>query len=237
LGILYYSYEVWWSHGISPILVTSLPFLLGPRHHDGFDGWLRRRAGRLWNDVDDRRARAALLGTQLLLSLVFLNAAYYKYLAYGQGGGFSLPWVFSDNMRNVIIRQHVLFDVPLEEPFRFIVKHAFAYQGLALANMLAQSIPFVACFLMAWPRLRLVCGLLLAAEVLGLGIVMGIWNLHWFLFPLFFLDWDRLIFRRHAGADSTHCDVRSHRWPMLVQGALMALIITFNSYVMIYHDR
>jgi hypothetical protein len=209
LSILQYGYSLQWSHGFSPILVTSLAFLLGPRHHDGFDGWLRRRLGKTWSDSDDQRARAAVLSVQLMVSLVFLNAAFYKCYAYGEGLHHFFPWVLSDNLRNIIIRQHVLFDVPIEEPFRYIVTHAFAYKGMALGNMVAQTMPFLALFLMNRPWLRLLCGVPLVMEVLGLGFIMGIWNIHWLLFIAFFVDWDRLAFRtrsplapREAGATS-----------------------------------
>jgi hypothetical protein len=241
LGIMYYSYELEWSHGFSPILVASFPLLLGPAPWDGFDGWWRRRRGRFWGPADDRRARGTVMATQLLVSLVFLNAAFYKCYAYGQGSRHFLPWVLSDNLRNVIIRQHVVFDVPIEEPFQFIVSHEFAYKGLALTNLLAQALPFAALFFMNRPYLRFLCGLALVSEVIGLGVVMGIWNLHWLLFVFFFLDWDRLLAclsRNSAAAPAVA--MTPVGWPALGRAELgqalaLAILLGFNGYVMFKH--
>jgi hypothetical protein len=211
---------------------------LGPRHHDGFDGWLRRLTCEPWTETDDRRAGAAILGTQLLISLVFLNAAFYKTYAYGEGLRQFMPWVFSDNLRNVIIRQHVVLGVPLQEPFRFIVTHAFAYRGLALGNMIAQTLPFLACFLMRRPWLRLLCGLTLGSEVVGLGAVMGIWNPHWLLFIFFFFDWDRLVFQCQSQPMESAAHVAAP-WPSRLaphlQLGVFVLLLGFNGHVMFTH--
>jgi hypothetical protein len=238
IGVMFHSYENDWSHGEAPILVPTLAFLLGPAHNDGIDGWLRRRLGWFWTAADDQRARAAVLSTQLLLSLVFLNAAFYKCYAYGEGTHRFLPWVFTDNLRNVIICQHVVLGVPLEEPFRFIVTHEFAYKGLALGNMLAQTLPFAACFLMNRPYLRLLCGVVLCGEVLGLGFVMGIWNYHWPLFVAFFVDWDRLVFRAppDGGAAPDLPPYVAPR-PQTGKALLLLILVAFNAYMIFLHKK
>jgi hypothetical protein len=233
LSIFEYGFSLEWSHGFSPILVTSLALLLGPRYNDGFDGWLRRRMGKPWSVTDDCRARAAVLSVQLMISLIFLNAAFYKCYAYGDGWSYFFPWVFSDNLRNIIIRQHVLFDVPINEPYRYIVTHAFAYKGLALGNMLAQIFPFFAIFFMKRPVLRLLCGLPLVLEVLGLGIIMGIWNLHWLLFIFFFVDWDRLVFRKKK--PFFNCPIKNRS--LFIHGLLLSTLIAFNGLIMFTHMR
>jgi len=231
LSIFEYGFALEWSHGFSPILITSLALLLGPRYNDGFDGWLRRRLGKPWSAADDCRARVAVMSVQFMISFVFLNAAFYKCYAYGDGLRYFFPWVFSDSLRNIIIRQHVLFDVPIEEPFRYIVTHAFAYKGLALGNMLAQILPFFAIFFMKRPVIRLLCGLPLILEVLGLGVIMGIWNLHWLMFIFFFVDWDRLVFRKKKASFNGPITDLS----LFVHGCLLTLLIAFNGFVMFTH--
>jgi hypothetical protein len=63
---------------------------------------------------------------------------------------------------------------------------------MALANVVAQITPLLACFLIRRPVLRALCGCLFVVEVVGLGTVMGLWNPHWLPLAAFFIDWDRL---------------------------------------------
>ncbi|MBX9680139.1 MAG: hypothetical protein K2X38_15370 [Gemmataceae bacterium] len=201
-AVMDYGWEIEWSHGYSPILVCSLPMLLGPAHLYGIDGWIRRWRGRLWSLSDDRRASMAVLGAQCSIALVFVNAAYWKLYAAGEYANGFVPWVFSDNLRNVFLRQHVALDQSLSPVFRFVVSHPFAYVGLALGNVVAQTVPFLAVWLVSRPWLRLICGLMLALEVIGLGVVMGLANWHWLFFLALFVDWEQFVFGRPLANDA-----------------------------------
>ena len=238
LAIYQYGYCAEWSHGFSPLLVSSLPFLLGPRHNSGFDGWFNKWRNRDWTRTEECRARVAVMSTQVMISLVFLNAAFFKFYAHGEGLNAFFPWVFSDNLRNIIIRQHVIFDAPLNGLFRYIVTHEFAFKGMAVGNILAQSLPFMALFFMRRPMLRFLCGVALGMEVIGLGVIMGIWNIHWLLFIAFFIDWDRLPFWRTAFPSEEPRRVVSGRFSCLantVHCLTLISLFAFNCYVMGFH--
>ncbi|MFO0866450.1 MAG: hypothetical protein U0744_17695 [Gemmataceae bacterium] len=233
-AVMDYGWEIEWSHGYSPVLVSSLPMLFGPAHLFGIDGWIRRWRGHVWSLSDDRRASMAVLGVQFSIAMVFFNAAFWKFYAVGEYASGFVPWAFSDNLRNVLLRQHVALDEPMSPLFRFIVSHRFAYVGMALCNLIAQMTPFFAVWLVSRPWLRLMCGMMLALEVVGLGIVMGIANWQWLVFLAVFVDWDRLVFRPRARGDA------EQRLPFTLRerGPLIAVLIVlgFQIYVSFMHD-
>jgi hypothetical protein len=230
---LFYGFEIGWSHGFSPLIVTSIPMLLGPRERYGLDGIIRRWFGWQVSVQEQSFARTAVLLSQISIAAVFLNAACFKLHAYGEGLRYFLPWALSDNLRNVIIRQHIVLNKEMNPFFAFIVSHPWAYQGMALGNLFCQSIPMVGCLLVRRPVLRFACGFFMCLEVLGLGIVMGIWNPHWLLFLTLFVDWDRLLSRYIAPTeviDNTNRTI-SH----CVRLAAVAAFVSINFYVMAFH--
>jgi hypothetical protein len=233
-AVMDYGWEIEWSHGYSPVLVSSLPMLFGPAHLFGVDGWIRRWRGHAWSLSDDRRASMAVLGVQFSIALVFFNAAFWKLYAAGEYADGFLPWVFSDNLRNVLLRQHVALNEPMSPLFRFVVSHRFVYVGMALGNLLAQVTPFLAVWLVAWPRLRLACGMMLALEVIGLGVVMGIANWQWLAFLAVFVDWDRLVFRPRPlpGTDQPLPFRPRERVPLVA----VLVVLGFQIYVSFKHD-
>jgi hypothetical protein len=59
-------------------------------------------------------------------------------------------------------------------------------------NLLAQLLPIFACVFVRRPVIRACCGAVFVGEVIGLGLVVSLWNLHWIPLAAAFVDWDRL---------------------------------------------
>ncbi len=189
-----YAFLPFWSHAFSPLLLPALALLFGPPAPWSLDAVLRRLLRRPRPCYDG--CRAAVLAAQLMVAGVFFNAAVYKLWL---GNGKLLAWCFSDNLRNVLFLQYWVLHEPMPAPLRWAVEHSWAYQGMALFNIVAQLTPLLACFLVRRPILRFLCGVMFVFEVLGLGYLMHIWCPHWLLLLAVFIDWDRLA-RRLEGA-------------------------------------
>src|SRR5262249_56402928 len=63
----------------------------------------------------------------------------------------------------------------------------------ALFNLVCQLSPLVAIVLVERPRVRAVCAALFVIEVIGLGLVMDLWNPQWLPLATAFVDWDWLL--------------------------------------------
>jgi hypothetical protein len=67
-------------------------------------------------------------------------------------------------------------------------------------NLLTQTIPLTAVFLVRRPVLRACAGGFFVLETIALGVVMELWNLHWLPLAAAFVDWDALLRRRAVPA-------------------------------------
>jgi hypothetical protein len=117
---------------------------------------------------------------------------------------------------------------------QFIVDRPWAYQGLALANLLTQFAPLGACFCVRWPLVRALFGGVFVVEMLGLDFVMGICNPLWFPLVAFFIDWDRLWswLTCRAAAPDHPAPLTRAGW---AQAAYACLFLGFFAYVGVFH--
>jgi hypothetical protein len=174
-------------HGHTPFLLAAIPLLFARCQAFSVDGLWRRLRGQA--PLEPRGTRAAVLGAQVMVGLVFLSAASHKiYL----GNGEFLRWVFSDSLRNLVINQHFVLHRELSPFLSWVVSDELAWKSLALGAVVCQLLPVSAIFFIRWPWVRLLCGLALMAEVLSLKLVMGLFPQQFMVMVVLFVDWERL---------------------------------------------
>lgn len=178
-----------WSHQHN-VVVVALVAMLGARCGDtlSLDALIRRLRGLPPIDVP-RGYQWSLRLVQLAVALMFVGAFFHKWMA----GHFTLRWALSDNLRHQLM---VRFDLAgLERPVvaDWVMQDVWRYRGAALLNMIAQLAPLFAIVLVRRPWVRAAAGALFVVEVLALGYVVDLWNLHWLPLAAVFVDWDRLI--------------------------------------------
>ncbi|MEE9130451.1 MAG: hypothetical protein V3T84_10565 [Phycisphaerales bacterium] len=232
---LKYSFSSGWSHGEPPVLLPALALLFGPKVPVFSLDYALRHFVRKEHIVDDARARRAVLLGQCAIALILFNAALYKIWL---GNQEFFAWVYSDSLRNILIYQYWVLGQPLPDFLEFVASHTWAYKGAALGNMLTQTLPLAACFLLRRPILRALCGLAFAVETLALGAVMQIWNPHWLLLCVFFIDWDWLsavLRRRFVGhttkPPSTSAAQPNSGWRQLVFPLSFVALFVFVAFI------
>lgn len=175
-----------WSHPDVPQMLASLAFLGA---HGGavlsVDAWWRRRRGRPLRTGIPHQASLRLV--QIAVVGVFFVAGYLK-LRSGRG----LAWALSDNLRNQLLTRFDAIDLPRTPVASWLVDTPWRYELCALANLVNQVGMVAAVFLLRWPRLRAAIAIAYCAEVIGLGVVMNLWNPHWLPLAAVFIDWDAI---------------------------------------------
>jgi hypothetical protein len=172
---------------------------LGARAGDtlSLDAWIRRL--RALPPIDIARGyQWSLRLVQFAVVLMFAGAAFHK-LAHGH---FTLRWALSDNLRHHLLVRYDLASTPRPAIVDWLLAESWRYQGAALMNMLTQAAPLLAVIFVRRPLVRAFAGLLFVTEVILLGVVVGLWNLHWLPLVAVFIDWERL-FARIRGRSAT----------------------------------
>lgn len=174
-----------WHHSFTPLLVALVAFMFAPAgRRYALDALIRRRLGR--DRPPDPPVWPVLL-VQFAAALFFFNAFYWKFRRAG------IHWALSDSLRNHILasfdwagRQRTLLA-------DFLVHHELAWKAAALANMLTQAAPILACFFVRRPLWRAFFGVFFVAETVLLDQVMDLPNYQWLPLVVVFIDWDRLV--------------------------------------------
>ncbi len=189
LAALSYASTKTWSHQYNVVFIAQFAFL-GARGGDvlSLDAVIRRVRGLPAIDVA-RGYQWSLRLVQLAVALMFAGAAFHK-LGHGH---FTLRWALSDSLRNHLLVAFDLADLPRPALANWIIDDPWRYRTVACLNLVSQSLPLVACFLVRRPRLRALCGGFFVIETIALGLVVDLWNLHWLPLYAVFVDWDRLI--------------------------------------------
>jgi len=205
-----------WSHTDVPPILASFA-LLGARSGDALsiDAWWRRRRGReLAIDTPQRSAslrapaepglsigagyQRSVRLVQLAVAAVFALAAYEKL----KSGGFGLGWALSDNLRHQLLTRFDWIGADRTAVASWLLAESWHYKLAACASMISQSAPIFAVFFVRRPWLRALVGTLWCAEVVGLALVMNLWNLHWLPLAAAFVDWDALAARFGVARDT-----------------------------------
>jgi hypothetical protein len=190
------SENVTWSHIDVPPLLASLAFLGAPGGAAfSIDAWRRRRRGE--PPLATRQTSARLVLATVVS--VFFIAGYWKLRA---DDGFGLGWAFSDNLRHQILVRFDWIGLPRTPLADWIIAESWRYRTVAALNLVSQILPIAAVFLHRHPRLRASLAVLFILEILGLALVMDLWDLHWLPLAAVFVDWDALVawWRRRAHA-------------------------------------
>ncbi len=188
-----------WPHD-NNLPLLALVAVQGTRGGDvaGVDGWLRRRRGLPPPPANAYEWTPRLV--QLVCALVFLSAFASK-LGHGRG---TAAWALSDNLRHQILSQFDLNRLPRTALADWLLESPWRYRTAGVLNLVNQLLPIFAAVMVHRPRLRAAFGAAFAVEVLAIGVVMGLWNLHWLPLAAVFVDWDRLAtWVRRRPADAT----------------------------------
>jgi hypothetical protein len=189
LAALSFSGSLAWSHQYNVVFVAQLA-LLGARSGDALslDALLRRWRGRPPRDVP-RGYEWSVRLVLLAVSMMFVGAALHKI----GSGQFTLRWALSDNLRHQLLVRFDLTGIERPELVEWLLAEAWRYRTAAVLNLVSQLAPALAIFYAGRPAVRAIGGVFFVLEVLGLGFVVALWNLHWLPLAAVYVDWDRLI--------------------------------------------
>jgi len=183
LAALYYSGFPAWSHEYNVVFTVQLAIAFAPTTDAlSLDVVARKLLGRPPRTA--RNCQWAVRLAQLACALMFASAALHKLTS---GGSLSLHWALSDNLRNQLLVHFDAAGLPRTPVANWLLDDVWRYRGAAVGNLVAQTLPLVACFLVHRPLLRAACGACFVLETLGLGYVMDLWDLHWLPPPVLFL--------------------------------------------------
>ncbi len=214
LGIasLSYASSATWSHPYNVVLLAQLAFL-GARGGDvlSVDALIRRWRGLPPADVPGGYQWSVRL-VQLAIALMFAGAVFHKLLH----GHFTLRWALSDNLRHHLLVRYDLAGIERPALVDWLLADVWRYRTAAMLNLIAQATPILACVFVRRPLVRMFCGAVFVTEIVGLGLVVSLWNDHWFPLVLAFVDWDWLD-GDPPGGRAPPADARSRRrsrgWP------------------------
>jgi hypothetical protein len=198
LAALSFSGRAHWSHQYNVTLLAQLAFL-GARGGDALsvDAALRRLRRLPALDLPGAYQWSVRL-VLLAVSLMFVGAALHKLGA----SSMRLDWALSDNLRHQLLVRYDLTGIERPPIVEWLLAESWRYRGAALANLATQLAPALAVALVHRPLVRAAAGAAFVLEVLGLGVVMLLWNWPWLPLAAVYIDWDalRAWIRRRAGA-------------------------------------
>lgn len=179
------SYSAGWAHSYVPVLSAQVVFAFAPCGRMlSVDSILRRRRG---GELPAHVPAWPVLLLQVAVAFTFFNAAVWKIRT-----GAGLDWVFSDSLRHHILTAFDWVDNERTALADLIVRDATLWKAVAMANLLSQVAPMVACFFVHRPRVRFLLGSFFVVETIALDLVMNLPNYHWLPLAVVFVDWDRL---------------------------------------------
>jgi len=188
-----------WSHQYNVVFLAQLAFL-GARGGDALsiDALLRRRRGLPPLDVP-RGYQWSVRLVLFAVALMFAGAAFHKLLH----GHFTLRWALSDNLRHQLLVRYDLAGLPRPVVVDWIIDDVWRFRTAAVLNLISQAMPILACIFVRRPVIRAIAGGFFVLEIVGLGLVVALWNPHWLPLAAVFIDWERLaaaIARRRGDA-------------------------------------
>jgi hypothetical protein len=218
LASISHSHQATWSHLYNVVFLAQLA-LLGARAGDALsaDALIRRMRGLPQLNLP-RAYQWSLRLVQLAVALMFVGAVFHK-LAHGH---FTLRWALSDNLRHHLMVKYDLAGLERPPLVDWLLADVWRYRTAACLNLVTQLTPLVAVIFASRPLVRLIGGLAFVGEVLGLGLVVDLWNLHWLPLAAVFVDWDRVIERfAPSPMPKTLVDWRPPRAPRIFIGAFL----------------
>jgi hypothetical protein len=177
-----------WSHQYNVVFLAQLAFL-GARGGDvlSIDALIRRRRGLAPLDVP-RGYQWSLRLVLFAVALMFAGAAFHKLLH----AHFTLRWALSDNLRHQLLVRYDLAGLPRPVVVDWIIDDVWRFRTAAVLNLVSQAMPMLACIFVRRPWIRALAGGFFVLEIIGLGLVVALWNPHWLPLVAAFIDWERL---------------------------------------------
>ncbi|MGN6106974.1 MAG: hypothetical protein ACTHU0_17850 [Kofleriaceae bacterium] len=228
LASLSFSGSATWSHQYNVVFLAQLA-LLGARCGDALsvDAWLRRRRGLPPLDVP-RGYQWSVRLVQLAVALMFVGAFFHK-LAHAR---FTLDWALSDNLRHHLLVRYDLAGLARPALVDWLLEDVWRYRTAAMLNLISQLSPLAAILCVRRPLIRAAAGAMFVIEVMALGLVVSLWNLHWLPLAAVFVDWDRLIgwLARRAGRPLAEppvpaSDLEGWRAPRRARAFVIAFVV------------
>lgn len=181
----------YWGHGFNLDALAIIAFMFANSSQKfSVDNLLNKYAFKKKVDYSDNvySSRWPVLFLQFVVAACIFNAFFWK--MYNSG----IWWALSDNLRLLLAVQ---YPIALGQDFPSyilpIVSNEWMYKGLAAGNFIGQLTPLLACIFIKKPLLRAFFGFWFVLEVLGFGILVGLWNNNWLYLYVPFVDWDKLI--------------------------------------------
>jgi uncharacterized membrane protein YphA (DoxX/SURF4 family) len=197
---LFWSSSYNWSNPHVIIFLAALAFMFARANASlSVDALLARLQGRAIADVPLSRHSLwwPVIFAQLTVCLFFFGAGFAKLMA----SDFTLAWAFSDNLRHSIVYAWNVRGLAPTPLVKWILSDPLIYRGAALGHLASQFLPILALAALNRPNIRLLEGLVYAASVAGLGLVMGPHHQYplWLWLTALFVDWDYYIFKAIGG--------------------------------------
>lgn len=190
LCALSYSAAPGWSHGFNVVFLALLAFQ-GARSGDALslDALVRRLRG-LRPIYVARGYQWSIRLVQVAVAIMFASGMWFKVQ---HGHGLTLRWALSDNLRHQLLVRYDLHGVPRPALVAWLIDDVWRCRTAAMLNLIAETMPLVACFLVRRPVLRAACGGFFVIETVALAAVMELWNPHWLPLAAVFIDWEALL--------------------------------------------
>jgi hypothetical protein len=210
-----------WSHQYNVVFLAQLAFL-GARGGDvlSLDALIRRLRRLPPIDVP-RGYQWSVRLVQLAVALMFAGAAFHKLLH----GHFTLRWALSDNLRHQLLVRYDLAGLPRPAVVDWIIDDVWRFRTAAVLNLISQATPILACIFVRRPVVRALCGVAFVVEVLALGLVVDLWNLHWLPLVAVFIDWDSLVARVTRRAQAPPPTPAGWSPPRAASGFILAFVL------------
>ncbi len=234
---IFTSWGAYWSHGFNVVHLAGLAFMFG-RSGDklSIDAAIARMFGRKLAppSAHDGVYRWPVMAGELAVHLFLFGAFWSKMM---NGGG--IMWALSDNLRNSLAVTWGLYRSYPPLIIDIVITHLWAFRFIGLAQLFMQGVTIISCLLIRYPIWRaLIGGLVLALEILGLGVLFEFWHWNWVPLIAFSIDWDRLaawMGRRMGGgkavaamADTLVAPAAAAGWRGRLLGAYLGVFFIYN---------
>lgn len=199
----------YWCHGSNVYLLTHIAFVFAQPGKLSLDHLLSKGIRKFpsWLYNPEKQYSWPIYLGQISVAFMFINGFFWKLYYSG------LPWVFSDNMRNILVLQYEMTLFQDYPPLiGRILESEILYKGLALFNLLLQMAPVLALIFINRPWIRIIAGSCFVLETLGLYNIMGLNDLEWIALFVFFVDWNYFLKSNQQGHPGLIPGVREKKW-------------------------
>ncbi len=233
LSAIIWAWQPLWSHPYNSGLLAAWAFMFG-RAGDvwSVDSWIARSFLRSPISLERRVYWWPVILGQFGVSAVYFGGFYAKWST--PDFAFDLSWALSDNLRNSVSLPWLIRGEPLPWNVDLLVNTPWLWKLAALGHLATQALPILALASLNRPWLRLAEGLVFAAGVVLLKLIMGMWNPQWLILTAFFVDWE--YFLRRAGVSLSASGTRPVERPWLPAAYATAFVLANLIIIVVRYD-